>query len=264
MRRLALLVTGLSEGATTSVDDEPGHDVRVHVGVGPPILDVALAPPPPPARGCAPRHPGPTPLAELAVVGGLVVPCEPILDAVAVAGDVLLGVLPKRFRARRARRRSPPAWPWSRSSCGQPAPFQSPRTGFGSSVTEIPKSSPRRCSSQRATQQLIGNLDRPQWADLELPLTGHDLGVDARDRQAGGQAGVQVGLDQGPAVDVVGAHPAVVRALGRRVAGVLREAERPAALEQGVLLLDPEQRLLPGVLLDRPRPARRGCWSGAG
>ena len=33
-------------------------------------------------------------------MGGLVMPGEPILDAVAVAGDVLLGVLAERFARR--------------------------------------------------------------------------------------------------------------------------------------------------------------------
>ena len=112
--------------------------------------------------------------------------------------------------------------------------------------------------------QLVGHLERAERADLELPLARHDLGVDARDGQAGGQAGVEVGLDEGPPVDVVGADAAVVRALRAGVARLLREAERPAALEEGVLLLDPEQRLLPGVLLATSTSVAPGCWSGAG
>ena len=55
--------------------------------------------------------------------------------------------------------------------------------------------------------QLVGHLERADRADLELPLAGHDLGVDAGDRQAGRQAGVEVGLDDRAAEDVVAPTP---------------------------------------------------------
>ena len=41
--------------------------------------------------------------------------------------------------------------------------------------------------------ELVGDLERAERADLELPLAGHDLGVDARDREAGIDAGRRCG-----------------------------------------------------------------------
>ena len=67
--------------------------------------------------------------------------------------------------------------------------------------------------------QLVGDFEQAERADLELPLSGHDLGVDARDRQAGGEAGLEVILDERAAVDLVLADAAVVAALRLGVAG---------------------------------------------
>ena len=72
-----------------------------------------------------------------------------------------------------------------------PAPFQSPFIGLASSVPTTSKSSAVRYSSQRATPQLVADLERADRADLELPLPGHHLGVDAADGQAGGEAVVE-------------------------------------------------------------------------
>jgi len=41
---------------------------------------------------------------------------------------------------------------------------------------------------------LVAELERADRADLELPLAGHDLGVDAADGEAGLEAGLHVGL----------------------------------------------------------------------
>ena len=66
--------------------------------------------------------------------------------------------------------------------------------------------------------QLVGDLERAQRADLELPLAGHDLGVDAGEREPGLEARVEVGLDDVAAEDLVGADAAVVGALRCREA----------------------------------------------
>ena len=84
-----------------------------------------------------------------------------------------------------------------------------------------------RYSSQRATHSWSPTVERAGRADLELPLAGHDLGVDAGDRQAGVEAGLGVLLDDLAAEDLVGADAAVVAAL-RRGEAVRREAERRA------------------------------------
>lgn len=63
-----------------------------------------------------------------------------------------------------------------------------------------------------------------------------------------GEAAVEVQLDDLATEDLLGADAAVVAALRGREAA-LGEAERARALEEGVLLLDAEDRLLSGELL---------------
>src|SRR5207237_5081798 len=75
--------------------------------------------------------------------------------------------------------------------------------------------------------------------NLELPLSGHNLGVDAGNLQSCLEAGVEVSFDDGASEDLVGADAAVVAALGGREAA-RGEAEWPGAVEERVLLLDAE------------------------
>ena len=110
--------------------------------------------------------------------------------------------------------------------------------------------------------QLVGDVERAQRADLELPLARHDLGVDARDAEAGVEARLEVRLDDVTAEDLVGADAAVVEGL-RRGEAVGREAERAAVLEERVLLLDAEDRLLVGELLGDRAQQRPRCSSRA-
>src|SRR5579862_4723887 len=72
-----------------------------------------------------------------------------------------------------------------------------------------------------------------------------------------------MGLNEWPAVDVVGSHAAVVRTLRRGVAGMLGESQRTAALEERVLLLEAEQRILIGVLV-RDRDQLASAVGGVG
>ncbi len=107
--------------------------------------------------------------------------------------------------------------------------------------------------------EVVGDLQRRDRADLELPLARHDLGVDAGDGEARRQAVVQVLLDDVAAEDLVGAHTAVVTAL-RGGEAALGEAERTVPVEERVLLLDAEDGLLARELLgDR---AQRGAGVG--
>ena len=71
--------------------------------------------------------------------------------------------------------------------------------------------------------QIIGNPQRTAGfaldaaiADLELPLTRHDFGIDAINQHAGSEAGLGVILNDLAAVDVLRASATVVGALGRR------------------------------------------------
>ena len=52
-----------------------------------------------------------------------------------------------------------------------------------------------RCSSQRAIHEVVADLGHARRADLELPLTGHHLGVGAGDLEAGVEARLRVLLD---------------------------------------------------------------------
>ena len=97
---------------------------------------------------------------------------------------------------------------------------------------------------------LVTDGGRAERADLELPLPGHDLGIGARDRQAGVDAGLRVDLDDLAAHDAVGADAAVVRALRGRHPAAGREAERRTVETQHrVFLLESEPHLVVGVLL---------------
>src|SRR5580693_96267 len=76
-----------------------------------------------------------------------------------------------------------------------------------------------------------------------------------------------MGFNQRAAVDVVGAHPAVIRTLRAGVAVLIGKAERAAAFEEGVLLLYTEQGLLIGELLgdiDQAGPAIGGMRTEVG
>ena len=53
--------------------------------------------------------------------------------------------------------------------------------------------------------KMITHLDTLARSDLELPLGGHDLGVDAADLDAGVQTNTVVGLNQVACEDLSGA-----------------------------------------------------------
>ena len=105
--------------------------------------------------------------------------------------------------------------------------------------------------------QVIRDVGRAQRSDLEFPLAGHDLGVDAGNGESGFHAGVHVRLDDFPAEDLVRAHPAVERPLRRGIAA-LRPAQGRASAEERVFLLDAEPRLLGFELLLDFDQARAG------
>ena len=120
----------------------------------------------------------------------------------------------------------------------------------------MPKSSAIAVEEPARHPELVGDLERRQRADLELPLAGHHFGVDAGDAETGFEARVEVRFDDVAAVHLVGADAAVVEALRRREAAAVREAVRTAVLEERVLLLDAEQRLVARVLLRDRREQR--------
>jgi hypothetical protein len=96
--------------------------------------------------------------------------------------------------------------------------------------------------------EVVASVDSLAWANLVFPLTGHDLGIDARELDAGIEAGLQVSISNVAAIRVVGARGAVILALGSREA-TTRPAKRSVAvnLKECVLLLN----AVPGLgLLD--------------
>ena len=111
--------------------------------------------------------------------------------------------------------------------------------------------------------EVVADERRRKHTDLELPLTHHHFGVGALYTQPGLQAGGGVTLDDVPPRHFVAAHAAVVRTLWSGETG-LGPPHGPPVLEEGVFLLNPEDRLLIGVLLRRlrARPARIGRMRG--
>jgi hypothetical protein len=64
---------------------------------------------------------------------------------------------------------------------------------------------------------VVTHLNTLARTDLELPLTGHDLGVGTRDLDAGVKAGLVVGLDDVTEDNLAAADTAVVRTLTGRL-----------------------------------------------
>ena len=91
--------------------------------------------------------------------------------------------------------------------------------------------------------------DAIDGTDLVLPLSGHDLGVGARDVDLGVHAGAVVSLDDVTAVNLAGSDTAVVWAL-RSGETVLGPSVWPAGVvEKGVLLLKTEPDVVVLVLV---------------
>ena len=65
---------------------------------------------------------------------------------------------------------------------------------------------------------LVTNLDSEARADLELPLTWHNLGICSRNLDLSEEASLVVSIDDGATVADVGTNRAVVRSLGAWVA----------------------------------------------
>ena len=91
----------------------------------------------------------------------------------------------------------------------------------------------------------------PLGENLEFPLAGGHLGVDALDIDARLEAGIEMLLDDFAPVGVAATHRAIVRALGSRKA-VLGESRRAIRLghPQEILLLEAEPEIVV-VILDR-------------
>lgn len=96
-------------------------------------------------------------------------------------------------------------------------------------------------------------LNSAAGTDLELPLCGHDLGVGARDLDAGIEASLVMRLDDITAEDLASADTTVIRALGSRVPVHGPPIWAIRHVKQGVLLLQAKPRLLGLVRLHQLR-----------
>jgi hypothetical protein len=96
-------------------------------------------------------------------------------------------------------------------------------------------------------------LNTQARADLVLPLGRHDLGVGAGDLDTSVQAGLVVSLDDVALHDLAGADTAVVGALGSRETVCGPAIGTVVEVEESVLLLETEPRLVLGVLLHQLR-----------
>lgn len=91
---------------------------------------------------------------------------------------------------------------------------------------------------------VVTHFQRAGRADLELPLPGHDLSVDATDLQPCLDASIQVGFHEGPPIHSLQTHSTVEGALGVREASLGPSVDLAGLVEHGVLLLEPEESLL--------------------
>ena len=192
----------------------------------------------------------------------LVLAGEPVLDADAVVLHVLLDVLAERLArgddrvpalAHRLRREV-------RVRAGAvPVAADRLRVERGAGLEVLGDA----VEQPAGHPELVADRGRGEDPDLELPLAHHHLGVGALDREPGVHARLGVRLDDRAADDLGRADAAVVRAL-RGGEPALGPTERVAVLQEGVLLLDAEDRLLVGVLLGDRRRTRPGCSTGAG
>ena len=89
--------------------------------------------------------------------------------------------------------------------------------------------------------ELVADLDRAEYADLELPLAHHDFRVRTFDTEAGAHAGQRVRLDDVATGHLRAPDTAVVRAL-RRGEALLGPSVGSTVLKERVLLFDTEFR----------------------
>ena len=236
--------------AADGLGDDGSDLVGVHVGVGAAVFEPALlglGHRPRDADGCAPVGGA---VAELGVVLRLVGPGQAPLDAHAVDGDVLVDLLPDGLTS------GDDGVPAAVLAHGLgrevgvgPGPVPVTQDGLGLQGGIDPEVLGDAEQEPPGHPQVVGHVEGGEHAHLEFPLAHHDFGVGALDADAGVDAGRRVQLDDLASGHLVAAYTAVVGALGGGVAEH-RPAERATVLEEGVLLLDAEHRLLVGVLLD--------------
>lgn len=95
-----------------------------------------------------------------------------------------------------------------------------------------------------SNHDLVTSLQGTSGANLELPLTRHDLSIDARDDETSLNAGVQMSLSQGAAIDRLRTDTAVERTLGGGETTSRPAKDMAVVTKHGVLLLEAEQRSL--------------------
>ena len=92
--------------------------------------------------------------------------------------------------------------------------------------------------------QVVAHFEEPGRTDLELPLPGHDLGVDAGEREPGVQAGFDVLVRDLTTEDPIGPGATVVGPLRPGIAPFGKARRVPFQGQHRVLLLDAEPRIL--------------------
>jgi len=93
--------------------------------------------------------------------------------------------------------------------------------------------------------EVVTHLDTLTGSDLELPLSGHDLGVDSRDLDSGVKTSTVVSLDEITGKDLAGSNSTVVRTLRSGETALGPTVRRTIRVEESVLLLESE----PGFVL---------------
>mmetsp|Transcript_4538 Transcript_4538/g.13731 ORF Transcript_4538/g.13731 Transcript_4538/m.13731 type:complete len:383 (-) Transcript_4538:19-1167(-) len=242
LKLLGFLHSSLGEDG---LEEQEGHGVGVDVGARPPVLQVSLTLDLDlawdPDAGSPIRDSGP----EGVNVAGLVEPGQPLLVTEAILGDVLLvslgelldGIVDGVDSALVPHRLGREVGVGAGS-----VPVSLHRLWIKSAHDSHVLAEP--VQEPPGDHHAVAELERADGSDLVLPLAWHDLSVDAADLDSGLDAGIQVGLGEGPAVDSLVTGAAVEGSLGSWVAA-LWPAEHPAVgAKHGVLLLESVEGLL--------------------
>jgi hypothetical protein len=97
--------------------------------------------------------------------------------------------------------------------------------------------------------EVVTHLNTLARTNLVFPLSGHDLGVNTGDVDAGVHAGLVVSLNDVTAVDLAGSDTAVVGALGTGETTLGPAVWPSVGAKEGVFLLETEPEVLAGMCL---------------
>jgi hypothetical protein len=96
---------------------------------------------------------------------------------------------------------------------------------------------------------MVGDVEGGEHADLKLPLTRHDFGVDTANLDSGVQAGLVVGFYDIPGIDLASSHTAVIWTLWAGETALGPAVGSVQGIEKSIFLLKTEPGVVCFVLL---------------